>query len=224
MRSRRLTWCLLIGLLYGGALHAQSNKGAPDLAKAEKLFKEAKKAYAQESYDVALSGFLEAYQLSQEPSLLFNIAQCHRELKQYQAALDAYQKFLPNAPDEQSQRAAEAQIKEIEALLPKPLPTPKNPEVKKLDPSMFIPIAAAGVGTGLGIGALIFKAQINGLQGQEVNADLLRQRFLFALGSDLAFIGAGVSYWLLRDKPKKLSLAPTPGGAALVFSYSPEAP
>lgn len=65
---------------------------------ARKVFLEAEASYQQGDYQSALAGYDQAYALTQEPLLLYNQAQCYRQLKRYQEALDTYQLFLEKAP------------------------------------------------------------------------------------------------------------------------------
>src|SRR5688572_3748581 len=51
-------------------------------------------------YAAALVEYRAAYAASAEPGLLFNIAQCHRALGQYQAAVDNLRAYLKTRPDE----------------------------------------------------------------------------------------------------------------------------
>jgi tetratricopeptide (TPR) repeat protein len=54
-------------------------------------------------YDAALSNFREAYRLHQDPALLFNLAQCHRQLRHYSDAAAMYRAYRREATE--SQRA-----------------------------------------------------------------------------------------------------------------------
>jgi tetratricopeptide (TPR) repeat protein len=69
---------------------------------AQRLFFTAEEEYAKGNYEAALSGYDQAYILTQEPLLLFNQAQCYRQLKRYQEALDTYQLFVEKMPDERT--------------------------------------------------------------------------------------------------------------------------
>ena len=53
-------------------------------------------------YEEALAEYKEAYRLRKLPGFLFNIAQCHRKLGDYQQAINLYNAYLnevPNAPN-----------------------------------------------------------------------------------------------------------------------------
>jgi tetratricopeptide (TPR) repeat protein len=108
---------LLLALVVHSApvLVAQS-----DDSKAKALFKEGETAYNLGQFDVALGKYTEAYKLKPLPGFLFNIAQCHRQLGQYERAAFFFGRFIdtsaPKAPnvdvakgllDEMKQKQAE---------------------------------------------------------------------------------------------------------------------
>src|SRR5262245_59275248 len=49
-------------------------------------------------YREALAAFKTAYQNFEDPSFLFNIAQCHRQLLEREEAIRVYRSYLRNAP------------------------------------------------------------------------------------------------------------------------------
>jgi HSP20 family molecular chaperone IbpA len=84
--------------------------------KAAKLYEDADALYKAAEYEQSLALFKEAYLLTSEPVLLFNIAQCHRQLKQLDEARKSYESFLRDAPAESELRAnAEARLSEVNA-------------------------------------------------------------------------------------------------------------
>jgi tetratricopeptide (TPR) repeat protein len=70
---------------------------------AKKLVAAADVAYKLGKFDEALANYDKAYQLFHAPGLLFNMAQCHRNLKNFEKAVFFYEGYLreavPNAPD-----------------------------------------------------------------------------------------------------------------------------
>ncbi len=74
-----------------------------DDAKAKALFKEGEKAYNVGDFEGALAKYQEAYQLSPLPGFLFNMAQCYRQLNNFERAAFFYGRFIdtskPNAPN-----------------------------------------------------------------------------------------------------------------------------
>lgn len=83
--------------------------------KAKALFEEANAHYKVREFEKALQGFKEAYLLSEEPVLLFNMAQCYRQLDRQEEALKTYQAFLLEDPNSPLRANAEARIKELKA-------------------------------------------------------------------------------------------------------------
>src|SRR5690242_8951031 len=76
--------------------------------KADKLFKKGQ-------YDKALPIYTEAYEATEEPLMLFDMAQCYRNLKQPEEAAKAYKKFIKKAPDDAQRPLAEQLLAEVEA-------------------------------------------------------------------------------------------------------------
>lgn len=80
-------------LLLGAVAHAE------DRAKARELFQRAQQHYKLGEFQPALDGFKEAFRNFEDPSLLFNIAQCERQLGRKQEALRSYRMFLSEQPE-----------------------------------------------------------------------------------------------------------------------------
>jgi hypothetical protein len=75
---------------------------AADKAKARAAYGRATQDYDLGEYTEALDEFKEAYRQYEDPSFLFNIGQCHRQLGDKPAAVRAYRTYLiklPNAPN-----------------------------------------------------------------------------------------------------------------------------
>lgn len=94
---------------------ALAQQGSPE--KAAKIFGEAEAHYKRHEYEKALSGYQQAYELSKEPVLLFNIAQCYRLLARYDEAIASYRAYLEAVPGASNKAPVEAQIEELEALI-----------------------------------------------------------------------------------------------------------
>jgi tetratricopeptide (TPR) repeat protein len=104
-------------------------------AQARALYDKANAHYDLAEYDTAIAEFKQAYELTREPALLFNIAQSYRLKKDYEQALQLYQTYLELDPDAPNRRDAEAQIRKMKEALkaaPRPdtaTPTPPAPAV-----------------------------------------------------------------------------------------------
>jgi hypothetical protein len=70
-----------------------------DMERAAKIFEEARAHYNLLEYDAALKGFKEAYLLSKEPGLLFNIGQCYRQMGKNDEAIRSFKAYLNESPD-----------------------------------------------------------------------------------------------------------------------------
>jgi hypothetical protein len=71
--------------------------GKPVLRAARKDADAARIAYDLGQFDKALHLYSDAYELAARPNLLFDIAQCHRQLGNAERALFFYQRFLAHA-------------------------------------------------------------------------------------------------------------------------------
>jgi tetratricopeptide (TPR) repeat protein len=83
---------------------------ADDQARARAAFKQGSRHYNLGEFQQALESFREAYRNVDDPSFLFNIAQCERQLGHKREAVREYRAYLNNAPDNISNRDAIKQI------------------------------------------------------------------------------------------------------------------
>ncbi len=126
----------VLGLLLGPAhpVFAQEMPAAeppaaeeePAVPSAESaIFKEAKERFVQGvalakagNCEGAIAELKASYQLVERTNTLFNIAQCHEELFQYNLAIAAYERFLRMAKEDEPDRGrVEATIKSLRNLL-----------------------------------------------------------------------------------------------------------
>ena len=170
----RLTFVMTALLLVGGVANAQNR------ARARELFREAQNHYKLGEFQPALDGFKEAYRNFEDPSLLFNIAQCERQLGHKHEALISYRMFLsevPNAPNRDEVEKVIATLEQAikdESAAPPPqntLPPPEHiaspppapapappPPVERPKHAWWmvglgaglLAVGAAGIGTGAG--------------------------------------------------------------------------
>lgn len=78
------------------AAHADARPRSEHRAKL--LVEAGQKAYNRGQFAEALKEYLEAYDLKPLPGLLFNVAQCHRQLGQYERAAFFYRRYLALSP------------------------------------------------------------------------------------------------------------------------------
>jgi tetratricopeptide (TPR) repeat protein len=71
----------------------------PDRAKAAAHFKQGNAYFQLEDYDRALAEYQASFDLSGEPSQIFNIALCHDRAHRLEQALETFRRYLELAPD-----------------------------------------------------------------------------------------------------------------------------
>jgi tetratricopeptide (TPR) repeat protein len=98
---------------------ALAASAADDKDAARRAFSEGAKYYALNEYVEALAAFKRAYWNYQDPTFLYNIAQCHRMLKHKAEAIDFYRSYLRNAPNAKNRADVEKLIAELDAALQK---------------------------------------------------------------------------------------------------------
>jgi tetratricopeptide (TPR) repeat protein len=128
-------------LLLASALLAATTQAAPKRPapvydqKQEKAarthFDRAEKAFNLGHFDAALEGYQAAYEALPLPAFLFNIAQCHRNLRNREQAVFFYQRYLSLAPDAPNRPVVEELIAEQKRLIE--YEQPAEPEDKRLD-------------------------------------------------------------------------------------------
>ncbi|MCW5831730.1 MAG: tetratricopeptide repeat protein [Labilithrix sp.] len=171
-------------------------KAAADV-RARELFEKGDTAYAEGRYEEAYASFLEAYELSGRPQLLFNVSNALERLGKYAEAVDALEKYLASgkAKDRdvvqkrlanlrkrvEEQRIAEERAREEEekrraaekANEPPPSdgsaePTsPRAPEPPPEKPTRILPIALLGAG-----GAALAASGVFGLLTLSARSDV----------------------------------------------------
>jgi tetratricopeptide (TPR) repeat protein len=156
------------------AAPAAPEKAAADI-RARELFGKGDTAYAEGRYEEAHAAFVEAYELSGRPQLLFNISNTLERLGKYEEAVDALEKYLASGKvkdqevvrkrlanlrkrvdeqkkaethareDEQRRRATETPA--VAAPPPTPSPLPANaPEPSSEKPTPVLPIVLLATG------------------------------------------------------------------------------
>ncbi|MBI3181729.1 MAG: tetratricopeptide repeat protein [Myxococcales bacterium] len=86
-------------------------------------FEEANKAYDLGQFEEALKLYSDAYRVKALPGFLFNIGQCHRQLKQYDRAAFFYRRYLDVSTTRPANAATvEELIREMESKQSTPLP------------------------------------------------------------------------------------------------------
>ena len=149
---------LLASLALTPPAFAQSSPTPAEVEQAKQLFRNGATLYDEGRYEDAIAAWQEAYNLSKEPVLLFNIANAYERLGRYQESYDAlnrYRAFAPESEREAIERRLvnlEARLKEQPASTTTTTPPPA-PKPEKERSGLLIPVAFYGVGVaGLGVG------------------------------------------------------------------------
>lgn len=106
-----LRWLVIASLVIGiGIAHADDK--ATRLA--QKHFGKAQKLYNVGKFQQALDEYEAAYDAAPLPDFLFNIAQCYRNLEDYDRAIFSFKKYLKEKPDADDRAQVEKFIDELE--------------------------------------------------------------------------------------------------------------
>jgi tetratricopeptide (TPR) repeat protein len=91
----------------------------------------------------ALEEYSHAYELFPAPALLFNLGQCHKQLKNYERAIFFFEGYLRDEPRPTNRRLAEDLIAESRAELAKQEAASTSPPAPPAPPSTAPPEAGA---------------------------------------------------------------------------------
>lgn len=97
-------------LAIGSPTWAQSNS----TARAQKHYLKGEKLFSLGQFDDALKQYQAAYDAEPFPEFLFNMAQCHRNLGDYEQAVDHYREYLDKKPNAANRQQVEATIRKLE--------------------------------------------------------------------------------------------------------------
>lgn len=84
-----------------------TNPSDADIERSNELFENGKGLYLDGSYDAAVAAFEQAYALSGDPLLLYNIALAHDRAGEYDKAIEYLEYYRAFAPAEESKEIAE---------------------------------------------------------------------------------------------------------------------
>jgi tetratricopeptide (TPR) repeat protein len=119
MTKRTTVIALALVAIAGSAAAAAPTAATPEAAKAQarSLYEEGTRHYNLNEFPDALTSFKEAYRLYPEPTFLFNIAQCQRQMGRKQEAVLSYRAFLRESPDAPNRGDVEALIGTLERAI-----------------------------------------------------------------------------------------------------------
>jgi len=103
---------LSVVLIAGGVARGDANS-----EKARAHFQQGDTYFKLDRYANALQEFEQAYLAKQDPSFLYNIAQCHRLMGNRVEAIRFYKRYLNDAPSAPNRPVAEKHIRDLESAL-----------------------------------------------------------------------------------------------------------
>lgn len=95
-RSRPAALFLIALLVHSAALAQDGGRPAAN-EDPKAIFADAQKAYQLGRFEEAITKYERVFELTDHPSLLFNLAQCHRQLSHYERAAFFYERYLATA-------------------------------------------------------------------------------------------------------------------------------
>jgi tetratricopeptide (TPR) repeat protein len=133
---RLLNALLLCGLLTQVAVAAPG----PADKTARELFQKAEMSFNLGHFTEALDDYQSAYQAKPLPAFLFNIAQCYRNLKNYERAQFFFRRYLALDPHTANRRLVEDLINEMTHLAQRADQPPSAPPTLAAAPSAVEPL------------------------------------------------------------------------------------
>lgn len=132
-RTIARAWRLaLLSLLMTSAASAQD---AQRIEEARQSFERGHAAYEAGRFEEALEHFQHSFELTEEPTLLYNIASVYDRLRRDREALDAYRRFLELRPDTPDREQVLARIEVLERTLATAAEPPAEPALDVVEPS-----------------------------------------------------------------------------------------
>ena len=101
---------------------ARAGEPAPEVQQARSLSEQARREYELGHFADAARLYESAYKLKPLPALLFNVAQCRRQMGDARGAVVAYRSFLRGDPDHPSAQTARELLDQLEDTLRKDAP------------------------------------------------------------------------------------------------------
>ena len=204
-------------------------------ARARELYENGAMLYEEGRYEDAIAAWEEAYDLSERPALLYNIANAYERIGDYEAALDALGRYRAYAPASERE-SLDRRLRNIEARMRESgsssssssTRAPRQAPEIELAPVGLVALGVGGLGTGVVFAARSASAKsqlgelcVEGTCPSEA-ADLLQQNSRSALIADICFAtgalaaAGGTTLWLIDDRA---SLRPLPGGLLLEATW-----
>jgi tetratricopeptide (TPR) repeat protein len=203
-----------------------------DEHRAQELFRSGLQHYNLAEFDAAIADFKAAYEASQAPGLLFNLAQAARLAHRDEEAVHFYKTYLRLKPDASNRVYAELRIAELESVRAPPpqQPPPGRPLVLggAITAGLGVGLVAAGIGVGVDASRLSDATPVMGKKGDmtqpladQAQREMIAADVLYAVGGAAAIAGTITALvgWR-RGVVRNLGVAPAPHGAQVSASFS----
>ena len=127
--SRFARWLLVpIAVSFAVAMPADSAQAEPDpdeqtlqakddesaSQRARQYFRDGQRMFAMGRFRQALASYQKAHKLFEHPDILFNIAQCYRNIGDYESAIANFRKYLDELPEADHRKAVLDLITKLE--------------------------------------------------------------------------------------------------------------
>lgn len=243
MGRRLLTTLITILSLICGSPLAFAKDGDPvdrDDQKARQLFREGDKAYAEKRFEDAAKAFMQSYELSGRPLMLYNVANAFEQLGRWEDAANVLREYRRYAPKNElrtvdariASLTARAEREKLQTLKEEQVWAEKSDEENKgINSVRGVALVSSGAATLLtgGVLAILAKLERNKIEEQcselngsrfcpaSTNENFRRDRALsisadVAFAAGLAITGVGI-YYLVRDNKKLKERQVSFGGA-----------
>lgn len=201
----RWAWVVVLGVSVGMASPALAQQDPAE--RAGELFRESADHYKAGRFEKAIALLTEAYTLTSEPVLLYNLARAYEGHGELDKAITAYRRYLDQASDVKDRGAIERRVATLEKQLAEKKALEKEAEdakrraaaAEREQPSPSpVPWAIAGIGaSGIVVGAVL-GALANGRESDataapgQVDADALaKEGETFATAANVSFAVGG---------------------------------
>ena len=108
---------VVLGMALGARPALAADATAPAAEDAKTLINEGSAQYALGHFKEALADFEKVYLMKRVPALLFNIAQCHRQMKNFEEAAVTFRSFIRLAPDSPQVGNARELLSQVEEAI-----------------------------------------------------------------------------------------------------------
>jgi hypothetical protein len=122
---------VLTAILLSAALASAQRMTPEQRQAAQEAYEAALKHYTAGSFELAAVSFQEAYEISSQPAILYNMAQAYRLANYPEAALSSYKAFLIAVPETTLRPEVEQRIQELGKLIISTI-RKENEEAKRL--------------------------------------------------------------------------------------------